>query len=117
MALPAPSIARGFTGELPPARFNMARYCLAASAERMPLKTALIVVSDADAPLAEAERWSYGELDLAVRSIAAGLLAEGFQPGERLMIRMPNTSDYALMFFGALARALFTRFGPCRGAR
>lgn len=106
MALPAPSIARGFTGEPCPARFNMARYCLAAAAERTPLKTALIVVSHADAPLEHAEHWTYGELDLAVRSVAAGLLAEGFRPGERLMIRMPNTSDYALMFFGALAAGI-----------
>lgn len=106
MALPAPSISRGFIGEPCPARFNMARYCLAAAAERTPLKTALIVVSDAGAPLEEAERWTYGELDLAVRSVAAGLLAEGIRPGERLMIRMPNTSDYALMFFGALAAGI-----------
>jgi acyl-coenzyme A synthetase/AMP-(fatty) acid ligase len=34
------------------------------------------------------------------------LLAEGFAPGERLMIRMPNTSDYALLFFGAIAAGL-----------
>ena len=106
MALPAPSIVRGFTGEPCPARFNMAHYCLAGSAKRAPLKTALIVVSNADAPLDEAERWTYGELDLAVRSVAAGLIAEGFRPGDRLMIRMPNTSDYALVFFGALAAGL-----------
>ncbi|MDX5367403.1 MAG: AMP-dependent synthetase, partial [Alphaproteobacteria bacterium] len=78
MALPAPSIVRGFTGEPCPARFNMARYCLSGSARHSPLKTALVVVSDADAPLEQAERWTYGELDLAVRSVAAGLLAEGF---------------------------------------
>ncbi len=84
----------------------MARYCLADSARDTPEKIALIVVSDADAPLEEAERWTYGALDLAVRSIAAGLLAEGFKPGQRLMIRMPNTSDYALVFFGALAAGL-----------
>lgn len=84
----------------------MARYCLAEAARAAPEKVALIVVSDADAPLDKAERWTYGALDLAVRSIAAGLLADGFQPGERLMIRMPNTSDYALVFFGALAAGL-----------
>ena len=84
----------------------MARYCLTDSARDTPEKIALIVVSDADAPLEEAERWTYGALDLAVRSIAAGLLAEGFKPGQRLMIRMPNTSDYALVFFGALAAGL-----------
>lgn len=106
MSLPAPKIARGFTGEPCPARFNLARYCLARAAAETPAKTALIVVSDATAPLEDAEHWTYGELDEAVRRIAAGLFAEGFRPGERLMIRMPNTSDYALLFFGAIAAGL-----------
>ncbi|HEX7777410.1 MAG TPA: AMP-binding protein, partial [Parvibaculum sp.] len=102
----APETSRGYTGELPPARFNLARYCLAASAAATPDKVALIVVSDADAALDAAECWTYGALDNAVRRVAAGLLAEGFRPGERLMIRMPNTSDYALLFFGAIAAGL-----------
>ncbi|MEQ8265606.1 MAG: AMP-binding protein [Parvibaculum sp.] len=106
MALPAPKIARGYTGEPCPERFNIARYCLSHPAAETPDKIALIVVADADAPLEKAERWTYGELDDAVRRVAAGLLAEGFRPGERLMIRMPNTSDYALMFFGSLAAGL-----------
>lgn len=84
----------------------MARYCLSESARRWPDKVALIVVSDAHAPLEDAERWTYGALDDAVRRIAGGLLDEGFKPGERLMIRMPNTSDYALLFFGAIAAGL-----------
>lgn len=106
MALSASTIARGYTGAPCPARFNIARYCLARAAKETPDKIALIVVADAEAPLQSAERWTYGELDDAVRRVAAGLLAEGFEPGERLMIRMPNTSDYALMFFGALAAGL-----------
>lgn len=104
--MPAPSIARGYSGEPCPDSFNIARYCLARGAAETPDKTALIVVADADAPLAEAECWTYGELDQAVRRVAAGLLAEGFRPGERIMIRMPNTSEYALMFFGALAAGI-----------
>ena len=91
---------------MPPARFNMARYCLAQAAAQTPDKTALIVVSDIGRPIDEAECWTYGELDEAVRRIAAGLLAEGFQAGDRIMIRMPNTSEYALLFFGALAAGL-----------
>ena len=104
--MPAPSIARGYSGEPCPDSFNIARYCLARGAAATPDKTALIVVAHADAPLEEAERWTYGELDEAVRRVAAGLLAEGFKPGERIMIRMPNTSEYALMFFGALAAGI-----------
>lgn len=93
----------GYTGELPPARFNMARYCLDAAARATPDKVALIVVSDAHAPLEQAEIWTYRQLDEAVRRIAAGLRAFGLEPGARLMIRMGNTSDYALLFFGAIA--------------
>jgi acyl-coenzyme A synthetase/AMP-(fatty) acid ligase len=106
MSLPAPKTVHGYTGDLPPSRFNMARYCLAASAAATPDKVALIVVSHADASLDASERWTYGALDEAVRRIAGGLLAEGFASGDRLMIRMPNTSDYALLFFGAIAAGL-----------
>lgn len=94
---------RGYTGAQPPARFNMAHYCLANAAQTTPDKIALIVVSDAHAPIEQAERWTYRQLDDAVRRIAAGLCGLGLEPGERLMIRMGNTSDYALLFFGAIA--------------
>ncbi|MGF1615805.1 MAG: acyl-CoA synthetase [Gammaproteobacteria bacterium] len=93
----------GYTAQQPPFRFNMARYCIARSAAMAPDKTALIVVSDPDRV---PERWTYREIDLAVRRIAAGLKYLGFQPGARIMIRMENTSDYALLFFGAIAAGL-----------
>ncbi len=95
-----------YHGEPPPARFNMARYCLSAAASTMPDKLALVVVTDAEAPTAAVERWTYGELDNAVRRIAAGLCSYGLAPGTHIMIRMGNTSDYALMFFGAIAAGL-----------
>lgn len=94
---------QGYTGELPPAQFNMARYCLAKAAQATPDKVALIVVSDGHVPIEQAERWTYHQLDDAVRRIATGLRALGLKPGERLMIRMGNTSDYALLFFGVIA--------------
>ena len=81
----------------------MARYCLATAAQATPDKVALIVVSDAHAPVESAERWTYAQLDDAVRRVAAGLRRFGLEPGARLMIRMGNTSDYALLFFGAIA--------------
>ncbi|HRD50044.1 MAG: AMP-binding protein [Candidatus Competibacter sp.] len=93
----------GYPGELPPARFNLARYCLDAAAKATPDKVALIVVSDAHAPVERAERWTYARLDDAVRRVAAGLRQMGLAPGARIMIRMGNTSDYALLFFGAIA--------------
>ena len=94
---------RSYTGEQPPARFNMARYCLNAAVRATPDKVALIVISDAQAPIDQAERWTYAQLDDAVRRVAAGLRGLGLGPGARLMIRMGNTSDYALLFFGAIA--------------
>ncbi|MCB1824959.1 MAG: acyl-CoA synthetase, partial [Candidatus Competibacteraceae bacterium] len=94
---------RGYTGELPPARFNMARYCLQTAARATPDKVALVVVSDAGAAVEAAEHWTYAQLDEAVRRTAAGLRRLGLAPGARLMIRMGNTSDYALLFFGAIA--------------
>ncbi|HRF12208.1 MAG TPA: AMP-binding protein, partial [Candidatus Accumulibacter phosphatis] len=92
-----------YTGQLPPARFNMARYCLSAAARATPDKVALVVVSDAKALAERAEHWTYAQLDKAVRQMAAGLRALGLEPGARLMIRMGNTSDYVLLFFGAIA--------------
>ena len=88
-----------------PDRFNLARHCIGRAALTTPDKTALIVVDDASAP-EKAERWTYAALDRAVRSVAAGLLAEGLVPGDRLMLRLPNTSDYALLFLGAISAGL-----------
>ncbi len=99
-------LPQAFSGALPPAKFNMARYCLGAGAERAPEKTALIVVQDETAPPENAEQWTYGQLDETVRRIGAGLIVAGLKPGDRLMIRLPNTSAYALLFFGALAAGI-----------
>ncbi|MEZ5583174.1 MAG: acyl-CoA synthetase [Candidatus Competibacteraceae bacterium] len=93
----------GYSGEYPPARFNMARYCLHAAAQTTPDKVALMVVSDPSVTETAVERWTYGQLDETVRRMAAGLNELGLEPGARIMIRMGNTSDYALMFFAAIA--------------
>ncbi len=97
------SPTQGYAGPLPPARFNLSRYCLERAASTTPDKLALVIVSDVRRPIEEAERWTYGALDDAVRRVGAGLLDLGLKPGDRLMIHLPNTSDYALLFFGALA--------------
>jgi acyl-CoA synthetase (AMP-forming)/AMP-acid ligase II len=102
----APEIPLHYTGQAPPSRFNLAGYCLGRAAGQTPEKTALIVIADPEAPLEAAEHWTYGTLDLAARRVAGGLLALGIAPGERLMIRLPNTSDYALLFFGAIAAGI-----------
>ena len=79
---------------MPPPRFNLARYCLSGKPEE---KTALIVAGAAP------ERWSYGALEDAVLRMAEGLRRSGLAPGERMLIRMGNSVDFALLFFAANA--------------
>ena len=93
------------TTTIPP-RFNMARYYIGRAAAANGDRVALTVVTDVDAPLSVAERWTFGELGTMIRRIAAGLLAEGLAPGDRLLIRRPNGSDYALVFFRAIAAGI-----------
>ncbi len=84
----------------------MARYCVGEPAARRPGETALVVVHDAEAPPEEAERWTFAELDDAVRSVGAGLLSLGLTAGSHVLIRLDNTSDCPLVFFGAIAAGL-----------
>ncbi|MCW8916315.1 MAG: AMP-binding protein [Magnetovibrio sp.] len=82
--------------------FNAAEYCLSASAQSAPDKAALIVVSDPES-LEPAERWSFAQLDDAVRRLATSLIDAGLQPGERVMLRLGNTSAFPLIFFATIA--------------
>lgn len=81
-----------------PARFNLARYCLAENTQLRPDKTAMILVG-ADGEF----RMSFAEADLAVRRLAAGLQSLGLPPRSRIMIRMANDADYALTYFATMA--------------
>jgi fatty-acyl-CoA synthase len=49
-------------------------------------------------------RLSYGELDAAVESVAAGFVRHGLRPGERLGIWSPNNAEWVITMFAA-ARA------------
>jgi acyl-coenzyme A synthetase/AMP-(fatty) acid ligase len=100
-----PSGEHRYTGELPPAELNLARYCLRAAAGRHPEKTALILCADPARPK-DAARWSYGEIEDVVLRMAGGLAGRGLAPGERVFIRMGNSLDYALVFFAANAAGL-----------
>ena len=87
--------------ETPPPRMNMAAYCLAEGARRTPDKAALLVLR----ALTEgaAETWTYRELQDAVLRVVGGLKVKGLRPGDRILIRLDNTSAYAILFFGAIA--------------
>jgi len=91
-----------YGAELPPQMFNMTRYCLAPQTQRPADKIALVVISD-PTDLEPAETWTYGALEDCALRIAAGLETLGLERGDRLVIRLDNTSDYALLFFGAIA--------------
>ena len=86
----------------PPPRFNMAQYCLAGAAAARPSAPGLIVIDDVAAP-GPSEVWTFTELQDAVLRIAHGLQQRGLAPGARILLRLENTSAYALLFFGAIA--------------
>jgi acetyl-CoA synthetase len=85
-----------------PVRFNMAAYAIGRAAAARPNAPALIVVDDAKAGR-PAEVWTFAEIEDAVLRVAGGLEAAGLTPGARILIRLDNTSAYALLFFGAIA--------------
>ncbi len=88
--------------EPPPARFNMAAYAIGRAAASHGSAPALLVIDDAAAG-SPAEVWTFAAVEDAVLRIAGGLKAAGLTPGARILIRLENTSAYALLFFGAIA--------------
>lgn len=88
--------------ENPP--FNMARYCIAGAAAATPDKPALIVIGNAGAT--PSEIWTYADLEDAVLRTAGALRDLGLAEGDRVMIRLDNTSVYAVLFFATIAAGL-----------
>ncbi len=76
----------------PPERFNFARHLLELNRARH----AKVAYRDDRTEL------SYGELDRRVRCFAAGLLAQGVQPEQRVLLVMLDTVDLPVAFLGAL---------------
>lgn len=83
-----------------PQQFNLAAHVLA-RAGNTPAKTALAVLGP-DA----AERWSYAQIEDLVRRTAAGLLALGLAPGDRVLMRLGNTVEFPLAYLAAIAAGL-----------
>lgn len=82
-----------------PAPFNLAAHTFAAGLA-CPDKVALEV---ATAPGVVAETWTHGALRETVLRIAGGLAAAGLRRGDRILLRLGNSSDFPLLFFGANA--------------
>ncbi|HXY44097.1 MAG TPA: 4-coumarate--CoA ligase family protein [Acidimicrobiales bacterium] len=56
---------------------------------------------------------TYAQLDEAVRSLAGGLVAKGFGPGDVLALMAPNVPEYAVVFHAvALAGGAITTVNP-----
>ncbi|WP_103333490.1 class I adenylate-forming enzyme family protein [Pseudotabrizicola formosa] len=91
------------TGPAPtvPAPFNMAQHVLASSVARAPDKLALRIITAHGA-----EDWSYARLHGAVLGCAAGLLAKGLRPGDRILMRLANQVEFPILFLGALAAGM-----------
>lgn len=85
-----------------PAIFNMARYCIGRAALERPDHPALLVYNVPDASDA-VETWGFRDIERAVLQFAAGLSGMGLKPGDRVAIRLGNSSRSALLFFGAIA--------------
>ncbi|MEJ1161885.1 class I adenylate-forming enzyme family protein [Prosthecomicrobium sp. N25] len=83
-----------------PEPLNLARHCLAA-AGRSPGKTALLVAEGAQARIVET--WTYARAATAVLSAAAAFRAAGLARGDRVLLRVGNTSRFPVLFFGAIA--------------
>ncbi len=94
-----------FTGDMPPEFLNLARYCLERSARKHPDKIGLIAATTPEGSSSD-ECWTYAELEKIVLSGAKGLLERGIEPGERLLIRLDNTADYAFLFLSACAAGI-----------
>lgn len=76
----------------PPAAFNFAAHVIALNQGR----------ADKPAYIDERGSLSYGALATRIRRCAAGLLALGLRPEERLFLLMPDGRDWPVAFLGAL---------------
>lgn len=80
-----------------PSPFNLAASVLG-RAGTLGEKTALAVIAPGSV-----ETWTYRELEAAVRGVATGLLREGLEPGDRLLMRLGNSVDFPICFLAAIA--------------
>lgn len=94
-----------FASSPPPLHFNMARYCLAHSAEKYPEKTALTVIADGTS-LSQQQSWSYCDVEALVLDYAALFRRKGLEPGSFVLLRLGNEPVFAFLFFAAIAAGL-----------
>jgi 2,3-dihydroxybenzoate-AMP ligase len=61
---------------------------------------------DALAVVAGDQRWTYGELLAKAEAAAAGFLALGLEPGERVVVQLPNLAEFLSVVFGLFRAGL-----------
>ncbi len=83
---------------------NLARWCLERHAEDPATgdRPAFTFAGEENAT----QSWTYAAAWARVQRIARGLLAGGLEPGDRVLIRLPHSPDYAFSFFGATLAGL-----------
>jgi len=47
-----------------------------------------------------ARRWTYAELDARADAVAAGFVATGLRPGDRVVVQLPNCAEFYAVIFG-----------------
>jgi benzoate-CoA ligase len=75
-----------------PERFNLAARFLDASAMGYPERVAI---------LGEPRRVTYGELQTLANRVGNALLESGCEPGDRVLIALPDSAEFMAAFFGA----------------
>ncbi|MDA0353540.1 MAG: class I adenylate-forming enzyme family protein [Chloroflexi bacterium] len=83
---------------------NLARYCLEASALD-PARAARPAFTFVDPEVGD-RTWTYAEVWHRIEAIARGLIARDIARGERVLVRLPHSPDYAFAFFGATLAGL-----------
>lgn len=84
-----------------PRALNLARACIEpwATDPDHAGRTAFTFVA-ASSPQGD-RSWTFEELWADVQRIARGFVARGLRPGDRVLVRVPHSPEYALTFFGA----------------
>ena len=83
-------------------KFNLAQYCLEKNCRLQPEKTALLFVSVAE----KQNSWSFQEFQSATLRVAGWLNKQGFAKQSRVLLRLPHTPEYAIVFFASISIGL-----------
>jgi acyl-coenzyme A synthetase/AMP-(fatty) acid ligase len=81
---------------------NLTRYCLEHAARDQPNITAFRFIHNDG----RVEEWTFAEAFDRCETTARALLATGLARGERVLVRLPHSPDYAFAFFGAVLAGL-----------